>query len=173
MYKRAFKTHFFKFVFVCLFSIFPGCASPSRNSFLGTSKPPEFSHPLKKPRMTQNFRPYNGSQKRHWGMDFGGPMNTPIYAAHSGMVIYKGNQFSGFGNLVILETKDKKWASFYAHLNSFKVTEGQWIQKGDQLGSMGKTGRATGIHLHFEVRYNKRPIDPNVVLNKVKVSTQL
>jgi len=118
MYKRAFKTHFFKFVFVCLFSIFPGCASPSRNSFLGTSKPPEFSHPLKKPRM-------------------------------------------------------KKWASFYAHLNSFKVTEGQWIQKGDQLGSMGKTGRATGIHLHFEVRYNKRPIDPNVVLNKVKVSTQL
>ena len=124
---------------------------------------PHFSWPVKKGRLTQEFK--SGS-KKHEGIDIGGRKNSPIYASAAGVVLYAGRDFSGYGKLIIIEHQGDRWASFYAHLNSFKVKEGSRVRAGQLIGRMGRTGRATGVHLHFEIRYNKTPIDPLEVLSQ-------
>ncbi len=136
-----------------IFFILAGCSSaPS-----AISGAPYFAWPVKDGRVTQTFK---GGRHKHDGVDIAGKKNTIIYAAESGKVIYTGRDFNGYGKLVIIEHKGDTWASFYAHLNRFKVREGQRVFKGQPIGLMGRTGRATGVHLHFEIRYNLRPIDP-------------
>ncbi len=88
-----------------------------------------------------------------------GPKNTPIVAAHPGRVIYVGRGFRGYGKMVMIEYNNR-WASLYAHLNSFEVKQGQYVRMGDVIGRMGRTGRATGVHLHFELLKNKLPVNP-------------
>ncbi len=99
----------------------------------------------------------------HYGLDLTGARGTPIYAAASGRVIYAGSGFSGYGRLVIVEHGDE-WASFYSHLEKILVGEGQHLASGQALGTMGDSGRATGVHLHFEVRKSRRPVDPLSVI---------
>ncbi|MCB0379338.1 MAG: M23 family metallopeptidase [Bdellovibrionales bacterium] len=130
-------------------------ACSSTPDYFGSS--PHFIWPVNSGRITQEFR--KGSS-RHDGVDISGRENSLIKAAADGTVIYAGNDFNGYGKLVIVEHQGDRWASFYAHLNGFKVKEGQRVYRGQNLGLMGKTGRATGVHLHFEIRYNKRPVDP-------------
>ncbi len=122
--------------------------------------------PVKNLRVTQHFKP--GSRKsRHQGIDFGGRKNTPIYAAHEGKVIYTGSGFTGYGNLVIVE-HPSGYATFYAHLNKIETREGRWVTTGEQIGRMGRTGRATGVHLHFELRIAEVAVNP---LNYVSKSS--
>lgn len=118
---------------------------------------PYFAWPVKKGRITQKFK---SRSRKHDGIDISGRKNTAILAAESGKVIYAGNGFNGYGKLVIIEHRGDTWASFYGHLNGFKVRQGQRVYKGQQIGLMGKTGRASGVHLHFEIRYNLRPVNP-------------
>lgn len=114
--------------------------------------------PVASPRVTQGFKP--GSKRtRHQGIDLGGPKNTPILAAHDGKVIYTGRDFRGYGKLIIIENPNG-FATFYAHLNSINVKEGKWVSSGDKIGAMGRTGRATGVHLHFELRIAEVAVDP-------------
>ena len=133
------------------------CAS-SPGTYSGT---PNFMWPVKKARLTQKFK--SGS-KRHQGIDLASRKNTPIYATEDGVVIYVGREFSGYGKLLIIEHQGDRWASFYAHLNTYKVKEGQRVRRGQLVGLMGRTGRATGVHLHFEIRHNRKPVDPLDVL---------
>jgi len=114
----------------------------------------EFQFPLVKYK-----RVSRGFKGRHRGVDISAEKNTPIYAAEAGWVIYQGRKFHGYGKLVIVE-HSKVWATFYAHMNDFAVKEGQWVKKGDVIGYVGSTGHSTGTHLHFEVRYKNKPIDP-------------
>ncbi len=144
---------------ILLFLIFTGCSS-SPSSISGA---PYFSWPVKGGKITQKFK---GGRGKHDGLDISGGRNTPIYAAESGRVLYAGRDFNGYGNLIIIEHKGDTWASFYAHLNGFKVKEGQRVFKGQPIGLMGRTGRATGVHLHFEIRYNLRPVNPLSFLGK-------
>ena len=116
------------------------------------------SWPVKKAVMTRGYF-YKSSKKKHFGLDLASRLNAGVYAAHAGKVIYSGRKFSGYGKLVILEGANG-WSSFYAHLNRHKVKEGQIVKKGDLLGLMGRTGRATGVHLHFELLRDKLPVDP-------------
>lgn len=95
----------------------------------------------------------------HQGLDLAAPRGTGVFAAHEGYVEYAGMDFSGYGKLVILNT-GAGWATFYAHLNRIRVKEGAKIVRGQKIGDMGATGRASGVHLHFELRYNERPVDP-------------
>ena len=67
------------------------------------------------------------------------------------------------GNLVIVEHKDG-WLSYYAHLSEIVVESGQEVRQGELLGGAGTTGYSTGPHLHFELRYYGRPVDPHVYL---------
>lgn len=99
----------------------------------------------------------------HYGVDLAAPKGTPILAAENGVVIYVGKGFSGYGKLIVVE-HNENWATLYAHLNKFNVKEGERIKRGEKLGEMGRTGRASGVHLHFEIRFNRQPVNPLMYL---------
>ncbi len=120
--------------------------------------------PLNVVKINQSFKPKK-KRRAHLGVDFAGTRGTPIFAAHEGIVIYAGRGFKGFGKLVIIEY-DSQWASLYAHLDKISVKQGQTVEKGQTVGGMGRTGRATGVHLHFELLHTQRPVDPIPLLNE-------
>ncbi|OQW46636.1 MAG: hypothetical protein A4S09_16310 [Proteobacteria bacterium SG_bin7] len=98
-------------------------------------------------------------RRPHMGLDIAAPRGTPIQASHDGIVIYSGNGFHGYGKLVMIEFGDR-WATLYSHLSKINVREGQWVKRGQKIGVIGRTGNATGIHLHYEIRYHREAIDP-------------
>jgi len=101
--------------------------------------------------------------RRHQGIDIISPPGTPIKAVSSGFVLYSGNGISGYGNLVILRHSEE-FVSVYAHNQVNLVEEGGWIEKGQFIGKVGQTGRATGPHLHFEIRRDNKAVDPLLFL---------
>lgn len=103
------------------------------------------------------------SSKSHLGLDLRGKAGSPILSSQTGTVVYAGNQFRGFGNMVLIEDSNG-WASLYAHLSKILVKTGDNVTQLQQIGTMGRTGRATGVHLHFETRKNKVAFDPMDVL---------
>lgn len=120
-----------------------------------------FNWPVDEARMTRGYLPYR--KKPHLGIDLAAPKGTNIYAAHDGTVIYAGRDFRGFGQMVLIEGS-KGWATLYAHFSKIAVKQGQRVQQGDVIGGMGRTGRATGVHLHFEIRKARGPVDPLLYL---------
>lgn len=121
--------------------------------------------PVANPIINRGF--LNG-KRPHNGLDLKGRKNEPVYAAHDGYVVYAGSKFRGYGKMIILEYDDG-WATLYGHLNKFKVKTGQEVKAGEEIGAMGRTGRATGVHLHFEVIRNKIPVDPLPLLEKSRI----
>jgi murein DD-endopeptidase MepM/ murein hydrolase activator NlpD len=113
--------------------------------------------PVRKVKLNRGFRP--GSDPNHEGIDLGGKRGSEILSAHEGQVIYTGSDFRGYGKMVLVEY-NSEWATLYAHLNSIDVRPGQVLQAGELLGRMGATGHATGVHLHFELLHDRKPIDP-------------
>jgi murein DD-endopeptidase MepM/ murein hydrolase activator NlpD len=90
--------------------------------------------------------------KGHNGVDFGCPMNTPITATDSGVVVRAGYDEWGFGLMIMLR---HAWGqSLYAHLNNVCVGVGQEVVMGQQIAYSGKSGNATGPHLHFGIKPN-------------------
>lgn len=116
-----------------------------------------FDWPVDDARMTRGFLPKK--RRPHLGIDLAAKRGTPILAAQGGMVIYTGREFRGYGKMVLIES-GKGWATLYAHMDKILVQEGQKISQGQMIGAMGRTGRATGVHLHFEIRKDRGPIDP-------------
>ena len=119
--------------------------------------PFKLSWPVQSVHINRGFKPE--SDPHHEGLDLGGKRGTPIASAHDGVVIYAGNGFSGFGNMVLVEY-NSEWATLYAHLDGYAVKEGHILTVGDPIGTMGATGHATGVHLHFELMHNRTPVDP-------------
>ncbi len=113
--------------------------------------------PVKSVKLNRGYRP--GNDRNHQGVDLGGPKGAPILAAHEGVVVYTGRDFRGYGNMVLIEYNNE-WATLYGHLNEIVVDEGRIVKPGDPIGSMGRTGRASGVHLHFELIREKNPVDP-------------
>jgi len=97
--------------------------------------------------------------KRHQGVDIPSPLGTPIKASSSGTVIYSSNAIKGYGNLIILRHSEE-FVTVYAHNQMNLVEEGGWVERGQIIGKVGQTGRATGPHLHFEIRRNNKAVDP-------------
>ena len=102
--------------------------------------------------------PFTGAGAMHAGLDFPGPIGTPILAAAPGKVVYVG-QKSGYGNVVEVD-HGQGILTRYAHLSGFTATVGQQVTAGEQIARMGSTGRSTGSHLHFEVRLNGVAVNP-------------
>jgi murein DD-endopeptidase MepM/ murein hydrolase activator NlpD len=102
--------------------------------------------------------PFTGEKDYHPGLDISADKGDPVYSTANGKVV-NASAAGNYGNLVIvdhgygLETR-------YGHLSAFKVTVGQDVKRGDLLGLVGATGRATGAHLHYEVRANGRILNP-------------
>ncbi|WP_157152942.1 M23 family metallopeptidase [Brachyspira murdochii] len=102
--------------------------------------------------------PITGVRTKHMGVDIPGRLNTPVYAARKGKVIFAGYS-GGYGNLVIVR-HDKGYTTYYGHLNSITTKAGANVGVGVMIGRMGSTGRSTGSHLHFEVRRNGVALNP-------------
>ena len=95
----------------------------------------------------------------HDGVDIIAPRGTPVYAAASGRVIHADASLSGYGKMVIIKHSDR-YSTVYAHNDQLHVKVGQFVEKGQRIAVVGKTGRASSPHLHFEVRYDGRPRNP-------------
>lgn len=98
----------------------------------------------------------------HIGLDIAAEKWDPIVAIADGKVTF-AEWGGGYGNLVILE-HEGGWSSYYAHLTEIAVAKGEEVRQGETLGGAGTTGYSTGPHLHFELRYQGRPVDPHIHL---------
>jgi len=98
----------------------------------------------------------------HIGLDIAAEKWDPIVSIADGKVTF-AEWGGGYGNLVILE-HEGGWSSYYAHLTEIAVARGDQVRQGETLGGAGTTGYSTGPHLHFELRYQGRPVDPHVHL---------
>ncbi|HZJ84078.1 MAG TPA: M23 family metallopeptidase, partial [Syntrophomonadaceae bacterium] len=94
----------------------------------------------------------NGYRSSHTAIDIATRTGTPIRAADSGYVTFTGWQ-GGYGNFVIVD-HGNGIVTRYAHCNSISTSTGQRVNKGEQIATVGSTGRSTGPHLHFEVLVN-------------------
>ena len=116
------------------------------------------------PYQTKVYSPFGYRRGRgHMGVDLPLPMGTPVKAAFSGKVRVS-KYFRGYGNLVIIR-HENGLETFYGHLSKRNVVPGDWVQAGDVIGLGGSTGRSTGAHLHFEVRYMGYAFDPQWLID--------
>jgi murein DD-endopeptidase MepM/ murein hydrolase activator NlpD len=97
--------------------------------------------------------------RSHEGIDIRAPRGTPVYAAEAGRVIHSGRGLGAYGETVIIKHVGR-YSTVYAHHDSLRVSKGQFVEKGDRIGTVGTTGNASGPHLHFEVRRDRKPDDP-------------
>jgi murein DD-endopeptidase MepM/ murein hydrolase activator NlpD len=103
--------------------------------------------------------------QRHTGIDIDADSGDPIKAAYDGKVIYSGNKFKGYGNMIIIEHAND-FTTIYAHNQKNLVKEGNWVKQGQVIALVGKTGEASGSHLHFEIHHGDTAIDPLHYLKK-------
>ena len=98
-------------------------------------------------------------RKMHTGMDFTAPTGTDIYSTGDGVVEKVANNRGGYGKHVIVR-HGYGYKTLYGHMSKYNVRVGQKVKRGDILGYVGNTGRSTGPHLHYEVIYNGKKINP-------------
>ena len=98
------------------------------------------------------------------GVDIAGSNGQPVRAAGDGVVVYSGGGLVGYGELVIIK-HNEAWLSAYGHNRKRLVNEGQNVKAGQQIAEMGRSGTARDM-LHFEIRYNGKPVDPLQYLPK-------
>ena len=94
----------------------------------------------------------------HRGLDFAAPRNTPLLATAPGRVSFAGTR-GAFGRTVEID-HGNGFKTRFAHMNKLKVRAGQRVELGDTVGLMGTTGRSTGVHLHYEILYRGRQVNP-------------
>ena len=112
-------------------------------------------------RMTSRYGPRRG--RAHQGLDLGLKTGDPIYATFDGKV--RISKAAGdYGNLVVIR-HNNGLETYYAHLSQRDVEAGDWVVAGQQIGLGGSTGRSTGPHLHYEVRYKGQSFDPERIID--------
>lgn len=97
--------------------------------------------------------------RHHKGIDIPSAKGTPIYAAKSGKVIYRGYHKRGYGNVIIIE-HEGGIRTVYAHASKTIVKKGKFVEKGQLIGYVGRTGKSTGSHLHFEINLDGEYVNP-------------
>ncbi|MGI8561805.1 MAG: peptidoglycan DD-metalloendopeptidase family protein [Luteimonas sp.] len=101
---------------------------------------------------------YVAGEPTKQGIDIAGNAGQPVRAAGDGVVVYSGSGLVGYGELIIVK-HDEQWLSAYGHNRERMVNEGQRVGAGQQIAVMGRSGAARDM-LHFEIRYNGKPVDP-------------
>ena len=118
--------------------------------------------PLDKIRLTSGFGwrrdPFTGRRTAHKGLDFGAERGTQVKATADGKVTL-AKRVPTFGKVIIID-HGFGFETVYGHLNSFKIKLGESVKRGQQIGTVGNTGRSSGPHLHYEVRVNNKQVDP-------------
>ncbi len=107
--------------------------------------------------------PFNGKKEFHPGIDFANKRGTPIIAVASGVVTWSSKRY-GYGNMVEID-HGNGYETRYGHAEKLLVKVGQTVKKGQPIALMGSTGRSTGPHVHFEVRFHGRTVNPAKYVN--------
>lgn len=110
--------------------------------------------------------PKTGGRRMHKGVDFAAAHGTDLYATADGVVTHAG-WTSGYGRLVKIQ-HDFGIETRYAHLSKIRVKVGQRVSRGDHIGDMGASGRATGVHLHYEVRVGGKAVNPMIYIKAAR-----
>jgi hypothetical protein len=131
---------------------------PLRKSFLRV--------PVKFGRRTSSFsirrfHPISKKYKRHTGIDYSAPIGTPIFATAGGTVEFAGWR-GGYGKLVIIRHPNG-YQTYYGHCSRLLVRKGAHVKQGQSIARVGRTGQATGPHVHYEVRIKNEPVNPNTI----------
>ena len=103
--------------------------------------------------------PFTKKNKQHKGIDFAGKIGTELFAVAPGRVISAGER-SGYGTTVEID-HGLGFTTLYAHLSKIMVSRGDWVRPGTVIGLGGSSGRSTGPHLHYEIRYKGNPFNPS------------
>ncbi len=106
--------------------------------------------------------PKTGGRRLHKGVDFAGPVGTPLYATADGVVTHAGWS-SGYGRLVKIQ-HEFGIETRYAHQSKIRVKVGQRVVRGQRIGDMGASGRVTGSHIHYEVRVGGKAVNPMIYI---------
>ena len=120
--------------------------------------------PIDGARLTSRFgkrrHPISGYNRMHRGVDFGAPTGTPIYAAGDGLV-ERASRNGGYGRYVRIR-HNSSYKTAYAHLSAYAdgLHPGKRVRQGEVIGYVGSSGQSTGPHLHYEVIYNDRQVNP-------------
>ncbi len=159
--------------------LYPGSSSPSRPTAAQTSKP-STSTPGTSTTTAPAAAPVKSNISWRWpadgvvvaryvagdatkqGIDIAGASGQAVRAAANGVVVYSGAGLVGYGELIIIK-HNEQWLSAYGHNRKRLVNEGQNVKAGEQIAEMGRTG-ANRDMLHFEIRYNGKPVDPQQYL---------
>ena len=104
--------------------------------------------------------PFYFFEQVHSGLDFVAPAGKNVYATGNGTVTFVQYSRTGYGNEIVIDHKFG-FGSRYGHLDTVLVKEGEAIKRGQVIGTVGQTGRATGPHLHYEVLYENKPVNPS------------
>jgi len=118
-------------------------------------------------RVTSGFgmrvAPIRGGWRMHPGLDISAASGTRVRSAGAGLVVFSGYR-SGYGNTVVVDHGDGM-KTLYGHMSRLGTKEGRRVSEGDVLGFVGSTGRSTGPHLHFEIRFRGEPVNPMCYLS--------
>ncbi len=120
--------------------------------------------PLDGARISSNYgmrkHPISGFNKMHKGVDFAAPTGTPVYAGGNGIIEYVGNN-GGYGKYIRIR-HNNEYKTAYAHLSKYKngIAKGVRVNQGDIIGYVGNTGNSTGPHLHYEIIFQNKHINP-------------
>jgi len=98
-------------------------------------------------------------RKFHEGIDFSAPTGTPIYATGDGVVKEASQSYAGYGNTLIID-HGYGYQTMYAHIQKFKVKQGEKVKRGQLIATIGNTGKSTAPHLHYEIWKNGNKINP-------------
>lgn len=120
---------------------------------------------------------YGTRSGKHAGVDVAAAINTPIYAVSSG-VVTKSYYSTTYGNVVFIK-HEEGYETVYAHLQKRLVAEGERVDQGQVIGTMGSTGKSSGPHLHFEIHkdawtvHKENAIDPFLIFGQADVGTMV
>ncbi|HOC69437.1 MAG: Murein DD-endopeptidase MepM [Candidatus Hydrogenedentes bacterium ADurb.Bin101] len=130
-------------------------ATPLREGYIVPVEHPDL-------RISSDYGARRGN-RRHKGIDLDVPEGVPVVAARDGIARFSGWD-GAYGKIIILG-HEEGYETAYAHLCECCVGENEKVEQGQVIGRVGCTGNATGSHLHFELRHNGEPIDPNAFLS--------
>ncbi len=109
----------------------------------------------------RRFHPISKKYKRHTGIDYSAASGTPIFATAGGTVEFAGWR-GGYGRIVVIRHPNG-YKTYYAHCSRLLVKKGTYVEQGQTIARVGRTGQATGPHVHYEIRINGKPVNPNSI----------
>lgn len=127
-----------------------------------------WQQPIESYKVSSSFRNISKirNNRPHQGIDYIAARGSPVLSAADGIAVVADNESlpPNYGNTVLIQHKNG-YQTLYSHLDAITVKAGTWIEAGQSIGSVGDTGKATGVHLHFEVIKDNQRVDPSLLLH--------